>query len=124
MEYLFIGFGGTLGAITRFSVSKIVSRYWQRQFPLATFVVNVVGSFTLGLCFVIFNTFAGSTNLESFVSTGFLGALTTYSTFSFEIIALFEKKETRIGLFYLITSVIAGVIAALTGIWLGNTYLP
>ena len=121
MEYLLIGFGGVLGAISRYGLSKWAGKRWQGSFPLATFCINISGSFVLGLLYVILTRAgAGSAYLKSFAATGFLGAYTTYSTFSFEIVNLMEDGERVAGVVYFLTSIVFGLFAAYAGIRLGE----
>src|SRR5215207_2299165 len=90
-KVLVVGFGGFLGAVTRYGVTLLVSTLWTREFPLATFLINVTGSFVLGF----FSTLVAERievdpRLRLFVTTGFVGAYTTFSTFEHETQRLAE----------------------------------
>ncbi|WP_418791339.1 fluoride efflux transporter CrcB [Phosphitispora sp. TUW77] len=121
MEYVYSGIGGVFGAIARYGLSKWVGRHWNRAFPLATFCINIIGSFILGILFVVFskNGFA-VTCLQDLIVTGFLGAFTTFSTFAYEIVILIEDGDKDAGMKYFIMSIIAGLAAAFLGMTLGE----
>lgn len=121
MEYVFVGLGGIFGALARYSISQWVGQKWKGDFPLATFGINVTGSFVLGLLYILFS--KGGGNLEyikNFAATGFLGAYTTYSTFSYEIIGLAKDGEKRTAAGYFAASLAVGLAAAYGGIILGE----
>ncbi|XGI83230.1 fluoride efflux transporter CrcB [Halorutilales archaeon Cl-col2-1] len=106
---LLVGVGGAIGAVTRYSVSRVVS---MREFPLSTLVVNTVGSFVLAL--VTFSD-AGS-QLTLLVGTGACGSFTTFSSFSFETFRLWETGEKpRSAL-----NAAANLFLSLTAVWLGS----
>lgn len=121
MEYLYVGIGGIFGAMTRYGLSKWVGQRWKGDFPLATFCINLTGSFILGLLFVVFSK-AGSNVafLKNLTTIGFLGAYTTYSTFTYEIVNLIEDGEKGTAVKYFLASVIVGLIAAFLGMTLAE----
>lgn len=86
---LAIGLGGFLGAIVRAYAVHFTNKYFSIEFPLGILFVNLVGSFVIGVLFAYFSHYTVSTNLKAFLTTGFLGALTTYSTFAIETYLLF-----------------------------------
>lgn len=104
---IFIALGGFLGAISRYLISVFLKAHTKSVFPIATFFVNMLGSFALGLVI--------SSDLSpvylSFFGKGFLGAFTTFSTFSYEAIQLIMEKRFAMAYFYLITSLIGGILA-------------
>ena len=86
---LAIGFGGFLGAIARAYAVHLTNKYIPLEFPLGILLVNLIGSFIIGVLFAYFSHYTVSMNLKAFLTTGFLGALTTYSTFAIETYLLF-----------------------------------
>ena len=86
---LAIGLGGFLGSIARAYAVHFTNKHVPMEFPLGILLVNLIGSFIIGLLFAYFSHYTVSTNLKAFLTTGFLGALTTYSTFAIESYLLF-----------------------------------
>ncbi|AYC30734.1 fluoride efflux transporter CrcB [Paenisporosarcina cavernae] len=108
---LLVGLGAFFGANSRYIVSRWISVRWKRSFPLATFLVNVVGSFWLG--FLIGNDVRTSVML--LIGTGFLGSFTTFSTFKLESIQLHLKEERKVVLLYTVLSYGVGIPLAYIG---------
>jgi CrcB protein len=82
---LAIGSGGFIGAILRAYITGVVNHHFSHDIPFGTLAVNLLGSFILGSLFAFFTyTSFFSPHLKSFLSTGMMGALTTYSTFAME----------------------------------------
>ena len=79
-----VGSGGFLGAVSRVYMIGVVNRLFPHHLPLGTLGVNLVGSFIIGVLFAYFTFNEVSPNVKSFLTSGFLGALTTYSTFAIE----------------------------------------
>jgi fluoride exporter len=116
VRYLVIGLGGFLGANARYLLGTwIVARYGT-SFPYGTLVINVSGSFVIGLFLVLISErFVLHPHWRLFVVVGFLGAYTTFSAFSFESLALLLDGAWWRGLANMVGSVILGLIAALSG---------
>ena len=120
-KLLVVGLGGFLGAISRYGVAIAISKIWTREFPLATFVANVSGSFVLGLFATLAAERVGiSPQWRLFVVTGFVGAYTTFSTFEYETQRLAESGAAWLGLANVLTSVVAGYAAVQLGVWLAR----
>jgi CrcB protein len=121
VEYIYVGIGGIFGAMARYGLSKWVGQRWKGDFPLATFCINISGSFILGMLYVVFSKAGTSMGLlKNLTTTGFLGAYTTYSTFSYEIVNLVEDGEKGIAVKYFLASIIVGLIAAFLGMALAE----
>ncbi|WP_425058097.1 Putative fluoride ion transporter CrcB [Sporomusa carbonis] len=109
---IIIGIGGVAGALTRFGVGQIVGRYYFMRFPLATFLINVTGSFLLGFSAAhISGLPTDHVIIERYgFQIGFLGAYTTHSTFAYESIRLVEDGEWKNFFAYIAGSAIVGVV--------------
>ena len=89
---LAIGVGGFLGAVARAYVASSMNTALKSDFPWGILTVNVVGSFLIGILFAIFMHYSVPDSVKGFLTTGFLGALTTYSTFAIESYILLETS--------------------------------
>jgi CrcB protein len=87
-----VGCGGFIGAITRFYANIVITKNFPYDIPLATLSVNIIGSFIIGALIAFFVLFTPSDTLKAFLITGFLGALTTYSTFAIESFFLLQTS--------------------------------
>jgi CrcB protein len=111
-----IGVFGAAGALTRLGVSNLVPH---RTFPWATFMINVVGSFALGVL-VTWGTTKVSGPVASGLGIGFLGAFTTFSTFTVDGALLGDDGRMSAAAVYVLASVAVGLAAAVAGIALGR----
>lgn len=115
-----IGLGGILGAITRYYLGRFIMERSRGVFPLGTWVINITGSFLLGmLTFLHLQQYIPEWIWLS-VGIGYLGSYTTFSTFGYETIQLIEKKNTLKAISYVLTTVIFGVLSAWLGMMLGH----
>lgn len=87
---LAIGLGGFLGAIARAYSVHMTNKFIPLEFPVGILLVNILGSFIIGVLFAIFAHYSVNDSLKAFLTTGFLGALTTYSTFAIESFFYFK----------------------------------
>ncbi|OFI06067.1 putative fluoride ion transporter CrcB [Clostridium acetireducens DSM 10703] len=91
-KIFFVGLGGFIGASTRYLISNMASKYFYNYIPYGTLVVNILGAFLMGAIMEVsikYNLI--SPNLRIFLTTGILGGLTTFSTFSYETVNIFQK---------------------------------
>ncbi|MDY0051471.1 MAG: CrcB family protein [Aliarcobacter sp.] len=109
-----IGFGGFLGAIARAYAVHFTNKYIPMEFPLGILLVNLLGSFLIGILFAYFSHYTLSINLKAFLTTGFLGALTTYSTFAIESYLLFGTS-IYLALTNILLNLFGTIIAAGSG---------
>ena len=116
MMYLMIALAGALGALARFLVSG-----WF-VFPLGTLAVNLVGSFVMGLAYVVL-TSRGLDRVMFFAVAGFLGAFTTFSAFSLDVFKLIEAERMADAIGYVAVSVIGTVVALFIGVFLAKGVL-
>jgi CrcB protein len=122
LQILAIAGGGALGALGRFWMSIGVYRLLGRDFPWGTLAVNVVGSFLMGLLFVLFlERLATGPEMRSAVLVGFLGAFTTFSTFSMETLSLIETGFLGKAVLNMGASVLLCVLACWCGVLLGRS---
>ncbi len=117
---LIVGAGGFVGAVLRFWVSGWVHRLLPALFPFGTLAVNVIGSFCLGLVMSLSETWVIAPALRVFLTIGLLGAFTTFSTFSYETLALFQERSFLLGFLNVAVSLFLGLGAALAGIIVGR----
>lgn len=116
MNYLIIGIGGFVGAISRYALAIWIEQRWSHTFPLGTFVINVSGSFLIGLLMVLFTErFLVNPQWRLLLVVGFLGAYTTFSTFEYETGALLKDGEWLFAMLNVVGSVVAGFIALKLG---------
>lgn len=122
--YIAIAFGGAFGAVSRFWLHSAVQRFNGSSFPLGTFAVNVLGSFLIGVFFVVLAEKAQiSETWRPLIVIGFLGAMTTFSTFSLDALLLFEQGLYNTALFYIVSSVALCLLAAFAGMQLTRVML-
>jgi CrcB protein len=120
MNILMVGVGGFLGSVLRYLVALWTQSKGWTQFPWATLIVNVMGSFLITLIMTIAAAVTMKTNLRLFLTTGIMGGLTTYSTFDYETTKLFQDGAplgafTNIG-----ATLVACFVAGLLGIALAR----
>lgn len=122
LQILAIAGGGAAGALGRFWMSTGVYRLLGRDFPWGTLAVNTLGSFLMGLLFVLFvERLAVGTEVRAAVLVGFLGAFTTFSTFSVETLALIEDGYLGRAFLNMLASVLVCLLACWVGILLGRS---
>ena len=116
LQILAIAAGGALGALGRFWMSTGVYRLLGRDFPWGTLAVNTLGSFLMGLLFVLFiERLAIGLEARAAVLVGFLGAFTTFSTFSIETLALIEEGYLTRALLNMGASLLVCLLACWAG---------
>ena len=121
MRSLWIGVAGFFGAIARYQLDSLVTRLHRGPFPLGTLVVNLSGCFLLGLLFTLSSgRLDGHSSLRPALTVGFLGAYTTFSTFSLQAVRLTEEGEVGLALGYVAASVAVGLLAAWAGMAAGR----
>ncbi len=116
LNVVIIGIGGFFGAIARYGAALWIGQRWGRSFPLGTFVINVTGSFLIGLLMSLFTErFMVNPQWRLMLIVGFLGAYTTFSTFEYETGALLKDGEWMIAAVNIVLSVFAGLLALKAG---------
>jgi len=120
-KYFLVFLGGGIGAVSRYGLSGLVQRVSGAAFPLGTMSVNVLGSLFIGLIISLSDRFLIITpNVKIFITIGALGGFTTFSTFSYETIALMQDGEIIAVSLNVAVTVIGCLAAAWAGIMLGK----
>jgi CrcB protein len=110
-----VGLGGALGAVMRYYVTDWVRHVAGAEMPWGTLVVNVLGCLAFGFLLVWLQSRASSTQAREFLAIGFLGSFTTFSTYSYETVALARAGEVWRAGGYAVGSLLLGVIGVLLG---------
>lgn len=110
-----IAIGGAIGAVSRYGVSLAITGLYGAGFqPLATLMVNAVGSGLMGLCYGLLTATAMGSGINDpmrgAVMVGFLGALTTFSSFALDAVMLFQKGQMGLALGYVLASVFVSIL--------------
>lgn len=121
MQALAIAAGGAIGALMRYWVSTAMYAWLGRGFPWGTLSVNVLGSFTMGILYILLlERLSSGPEVRAFLLIGFLGAFTTFSTFSIETLNLLENAQIGKALLNAAGSVVICIAAAWLGVALGR----
>ncbi len=121
LEVLFVALGGAIGSAARYLVGGWFAARFGAAFPYGTFVVNVTGSFIVGLFLAYAQERVSlSPYWRLFFAVGFVGGYTTFSTYEYESVRLLQDGEMLLAAVYLIGSVVTGGVAAIAGIALGS----
>jgi fluoride exporter len=120
LNWLLVALGATVGAPARYLTDRAVQRIHRGVFPFGTFVVNMVACFVLGIVLGSAERGGASAHLVSLLGTGFCGALSTYSTFSWETLRLAEERRTALALANAFGSAALGLFAAVLGVVVGH----
>lgn len=117
MVSVYVALGGALGAVMRFWTANAAAAIAGRDFPYGTMVVNVVGSFLIGLAYVFMaERYETSNEMRGLLIVGALGGFTTFSAFSYETLALLETAQPARA----IVNVLGSVVGCLVACWLGT----
>jgi len=128
MLYVIVFLGAGIGGALRHGVNVGASRLWGLGFPYGTLIVNVLGSFLMGLLagYFAFRPGIVSQHARLFLTTGILGGFTTFSAFSLDTALLFERHAYGLAAGYAVGSVVASVLALFLGlaVFRGTGQLP
>ena len=120
--YIWIGLAGAIGALLRTWIGELLPH--ESGFPVATFSVNIVGTFLL--CYLVTGVvrkFSTAKHIQDAITTGFLGSFTTFSALSMETVLLVENGELVIAVLYVGLSIVGGLTAGLFGFHMGQKKL-
>lgn len=119
MDWICIALGGACGALARYGVTRWLRNNEKSSFPWGTWVVNVTGSFLLGGMIPWTVRIGPYSDFVLFASVGVLGAYTTFSTFAVEAVMRWHRESRRSSIWYVMNSLMAGMLAASLGLWIG-----
>lgn len=121
LKYVMVGIGGCLGSILRFWLGNYVGSKMGTRFPYGTFVINITGSFLIGLVFAFLTERSQwSPYWRYLIPIGFIGGYTTFSSFEFETLRTMQEGQFAIGLLYVTSSVVLGLAAVWGGLIAGR----
>jgi CrcB protein len=119
VNWLLVGLGAFAGAPARYLTDRAVQRRWGSGFPFGTLAVNLLGSLVLGILIGSADHGGASSDVVLLAGTGFCGAFTTYSTFSYETLRLAEEGRVVAATTNALGSVLPGLAAAALGVAIG-----
>ncbi len=115
-KILAIAIGGALGALSRYWVVGVITSLYDRSFPFGTLVVNILGSFLIGVLYVlIIEKLDVAAEWHAILMVGFVGAFTTFSTFSLETLMLLQEGRIAAAMIYILSSVVVCLGAVFAG---------
>ena len=118
LQLVFVALGGALGALGRYWVSNHIVSNARYELPYGTLLCNVLGSFLMGVCFVLVLEKAKlSPEMRPLLMVGFMGAFTTFSTFSLEAVTLLQEGHIMSAAVYVLLSVLLCLLALYAGLW-------
>ena len=119
-QVLLVALGGALGALVRYGTSVWMVHLWEEPKVLATWVVNLVGCLLIGIFAPMLGRVGLADELQFFLVVGFLGSLTTFSTFSLETVVLWQEGIGMAALLNAVGSVVLGIFCVWVGLHIGR----
>lgn len=111
---LYVAVGGALGSVIRYLFSFI---FPSTNFPTATFIVNAIGCFIIGLLMGYFLKHQANSSFETLMVVGLCGGFTTFSAFSYQTVMLLQQQKITLALLYIFLSVITCIVLCAAGLW-------
>ena len=122
-KYVVVGIGGFLGAVARYVVGNYIGSRYGVRFPYGTFVINMSGSFLIGLVLTVLARTTASPYWRYLIPIGFIGAYTTFSTFEYETLRAVQDGQVTTGLLNIALSVVVGFLAVWAGAAMGRVFV-
>lgn len=113
--YLLVALFGAAGSVLRYSLYLITPRFFYLNFPVSTVLVNLLGSFFIGVCISLSDKSIITENIRIYIAIGLLGGFTTFSTFSMDLFNLLNKSLYLEMISYLVLSVFGGILLFFAG---------
>jgi CrcB protein len=124
LNWIAVAFGGAFGAMARYGLSTVLFDAASNKFPYATLTANVLGSLVMGILYVVIVEKAIlSPEMRSLLMVGFLGAFTTFSTFSLDALGLWQNGHLDLALVYALGTVFLCLAAVTLAVWLTGLFL-
>jgi len=123
IDVMWVGVGGGLGSLLRWQLGRLISNWTSMRFKLGTFVINVTGAFIiayLSTAYLIEWQDRYHNLMAALILTGFLGGYTTFSSMQLDAVQMSEDGRPGLAIFYLVSSIVVGLVAAAVGVWLGR----
>jgi fluoride exporter len=122
-QMLFIALGGSIGALARYGIAKFVNQMSGGVFPWGTLTVNFIGLFVIGFLYELFEKTLVPSEIRLFLTVGFLGALTTFSTYGMETITLFRNGQYGAAILNIVLSNVVGIVLVVAGIYVARVMI-
>lgn len=120
LHVTYIAIGGAIGAVARFGLSFSLGQVSSGTFPWGTLAVNLAGSFAIGVLVEMFDTYLVPVEWRSFLAIGFVGAFTTFSTFSLETYNLFRDGQTKLALYNIAANNFGAILLVIVGVYVAR----
>ena len=121
---LLVALGAALGVSCRYGVGVVAAHFGGTQFPWGTFLVNIAGSFALGVAVTLMTfTWSPSPELRAFVMVGVLGGFTTFSAFSLDVVLMIERDRLALAAIYMTGTVVISIVGLFAGLRLTRMVL-
>ncbi len=117
-KILSLSLGGIIGTLSRYYLAGIIYKFTSSSFPWGTLLINLLGSFLIGLSWGITENYILSTETKLFIFIGILGSFTTFSTFSLESFHLLRDGEYLLTIFNILISTLGGILLTFLGYFL------